>query len=84
METLADPCHTSVSTAAAGFIEAYMPYFVIASVAMMVGHFVWMLRRSGFRLRMVARHLVQHGLMMAAVYIVVLGASMAAAAAAGV
>jgi hypothetical protein len=72
------------SAAAAGFIQSYMPYFVAASVAMMVGHFAWMLRKSGFRLRTAAGHLLRHGLMMGAVYIVVLGISMAAAAAAGV
>ena len=72
------------SAAASGFIESYMPYFVFASVIAMAAHFGWMIRRSGFHQKAVLGHFAHHGIAMVVVYVVVLGISMAVAAAAGI
>ena len=72
------------SAAASGFIKSYMPYFVVASVIAMAIQFGWMIRRSGFHRKAVLGHLAHHGIAMVLVYVVVLGISMAVAAAAGI
>ena len=72
------------SAAASGFIESYMPYFVVTSVIAMAIQFGWMIRRSGFHRKAILGHLAHHGIAMVLVYVVVLGISMAVAAAAGI
>jgi hypothetical protein len=72
------------SAAASGFIQSYMPYFVVASVIAMAVQFGWMIRRSGFHRKAVLGHLAHHGIAMALVYVIVLSISMAVAAAAGI
>src|SRR3972149_5913857 len=72
------------SAAASGFIQSYMPYFVVASVIAMAIQFGWMIRRSGLHRKAVLGHLAHHGIAMALVYVIVLGISMAVAAAAGI
>ena len=72
------------SAAASGFIQSYMPYFVVASVIAMAVQFGWMIRRSGLHRKAVLGHLAHHGIAMALVYVMVLGISMAVAAAAGI
>src|SRR3989304_10066375 len=39
------------SAAASGFIQSYMPYFVVASVIAMATQFGWVIRRRGFARR---------------------------------
>lgn len=66
------------------FTEAATPYFIGASVVLMLAWIGWLFRRSGFQIKPFTRTLVRHGIVMGVIYAAVLGATMGIASATGV
>lgn len=74
----------SSSAAVSSLVGDAQPYFIAASVVMMVGWVFWIARRARFKPRVFAPMLVRDGLVMAVIYGVVLLTSMGLASLAGV
>lgn len=66
------------------FVDIATPYFIGASLVLMLLWGVWMFRRTGFRLRTFAPLVARHGVVMIAIYAVTLGTTMLIASAAGI
>ncbi len=68
----------------ASFIGVATPYFIGGSVLMMLAWASWLFRRTGYQAGPFARMAVRHGLVMGAIYALVLGGTTLLAAAAGI
>ena len=66
------------------FVSTATPYFIGASVVLMLAWALWLFRRTGYRTRSFARMMIRHGAVMAGIYAVTLGATMALASVAGI
>ena len=74
----------SSTAAVSSFVGDVQPFLIAASVLMMAGWLFWMARRTQFKMATLAPMLVRQGLLMGAIYAVVLMASMGLASVAGV
>ena len=66
------------------FVDTATPYFIGASVLMMLAWVFWLFRRTGYQPKPFARSLVRHSVVMGSIYGVTLAATMAIASVAGV
>ena len=65
------------------FVDSATPYFIGASIVLMLAWAFWMFRRVGFNLGQFAPVIARHGVVMVGIYGVTLGATMLIASAAG-
>ncbi len=68
----------------ASFTGVATPYFIGGSVLMMLAWAFWLVRRIGYQARPFARMAMRHGLVMGAIYGLVLGGTTLLASAAGI
>ncbi len=66
------------------FVDVATPYFIGASLLLMLAWAVWMFRRAGFSPGAFAPLMARHGVVMVGIYGVTLGATMLIASAAGI
>ncbi len=66
------------------FVGTATPYFIGASVLLMLAWAFWLFRQSGFQVKPFARGFLRHGLVMGGIYGAVLGSTMLVAFAAGI
>ena len=66
------------------FVETATPYFIGASVLLMLAWAVWLFRRTRYQVKPFTRMMARHGAVMAGIYAVTLGATMALASVAGI
>ena len=65
------------------FVDNATPYFIGASIVLMLAWAFWMFRQAGFHPGRFAPVIVRHGAVMVVIYGVTLGATMLIASAAG-
>ena len=65
------------------FVDSATPYFIGASIVLMLAWAFWMFRGVGFNLGQLAPVIARHGVVMVGIYGVTLGATMLIASAAG-
>ena len=65
------------------FVDSATPYFIGASIVLMLAWAFWMFRGVGFNLGQFAPVIARHGVVMVGIYGVTLGATMLIASAAG-
>jgi len=66
------------------FVDDATPFFIAASLILMLGWVLWLFRRINFNVGPFARTLAQQAVVMGSIYAVVLGATMGIASVAGV
>jgi hypothetical protein len=66
------------------FVDDATPFFIAASVILMLGWVLWLFRQMDFKFGAFARTLVRQAVVMGSIYAVVLGATMGIASVAGV
>jgi hypothetical protein len=66
------------------FVGAATPYFIGASLLLMLAWLLWPFRQTGYRPKLFARSLIRHGVVMGSIYGVTLAATMGVAYVAGV
>ena len=66
------------------FVDDATPFFIAASLILMLGWVLWLFRRINFKVGPFARTLAQQAVVMGSIYAVVLGATMGISSLAGV